>query len=136
MWGIFLTPEERRNEDMQFIHDWLNANSGRIAYTTYGKYGKELFKMGIFKKWLSIYKNSQKAKLIDPDECAHAEKEFPPHKIISDDPHILALAKVGDIKILCTSDKKLKMDFEQHIKGEVYETKEDEDALLNSPPCP
>ncbi len=136
MWGNFLTPKEQRNEDMQFIHNWLDESSGRIAYTTGGAFNDELNKIHKAKRWLMGNLESGKAKLISPEACADAEKEFPIKEIMSDDPHILALAKAGNIKILCTNDKKLKKDFKNRIKGKIYETKEEHGKMLLSNHCP
>ncbi len=140
MWGEFLTKKECRNEDMQFIHEWLSASNERIAYTADGTFNDELNKIYKAKRWLMDNLKSGKAKLIDHKECVNAEREFKrefkDQNIKFNDSHILALAKVGNIKTLCTHDGRLRKFFENLIKGEVYETKkEDKAALLNSPPC-
>ncbi len=133
MWGKFFKSD---NEDMQFIHDWLNRHNGKIAYTTIGKFGKELnTKEGIkFKTWLA--KNSTHRKLIDPKRCADAEESFLDLITESNDPHILALAKAGNIKILCTNDDALMKDFKKLIKGRIYQYKNNHWRMLRRDTCP
>lgn len=56
--------------------------------------------------------------------------------IRSDDPHIIALAVIGEVKVLISEDRKLIQDFKEHVsQGKVYKTKGHK-HLLTKDTCP
>ena len=62
-------------------------------------------------------------------------------KCKSDDPHIIALARVSGARVLCTKDKKLKDDFKNLALvnspgGHIYETAADSEHLHHRHGCP
>ena len=136
MWGRFLTPQEERDEDMQFIHDWLNKKNGKIAYINQGTFCRELNNSNITKKWVIGNRSRGKIKFIDSELYANAEKELQKHKVHSNDKHVLALAKAGNIKILCTDDRPLMDDFKDLIGGKIYQYKEHHKHMLHRDTCP
>ncbi|MGU9951283.1 MAG: hypothetical protein ACNYPH_03045 [Gammaproteobacteria bacterium WSBS_2016_MAG_OTU1] len=136
MWGRFLTPQEERDEDMQFIHDWLNKQNGKIAYTNQGTFCGELNNSNTTRKWIITNRAMGKIKFIDPKLCANAEKEFRKQKVKSNDKHVLALARAGDIKILCTDDDALMGYFKNMIGGKIYQYKKHHKDMLSKDTCP
>ena len=58
-------------------------------------------------------------------------------RIESDDPHIIALAIIADVKVLISNDRRLHEDFKNRnlVGGKVYQTKS-HSRLLRNDTCP
>ena len=130
LWSKFNDP---KNEDMEPVRDWIDHKNGKIAYSPVGKIKQELEKsknmIGKFKK----YKRDGQLKLVPKEDVEQAKKGLKGLK--SDDPDIIALAQVSNVKLLATEDKDLHTDFKNIIKGNIYQTK-DHKPLLRKVKCP
>ena len=132
-WGDFL----KNKPDMQPIHKWLEK-TGKLIYSNHIEF-KELSPKYI--RNLQEYKRKKKAELISSEivkkgiEEIQKEIKKKSQKIQSNDIHILGLAKVKNIKLLCTKDKDLHKDFKKIIKGNIYQNKNHQ-KLLTKDTCP
>ena len=140
MWGKFNDP---KNEDMQPVRDWIDNKGGKIAYSPVGKIGKELERSVKMKNKFDEYGLVDeygligKIKKFSKKEVEQAKKKL--EGLASDDPDIIALAQVSNVKLLVSSDKKLHKDFTNTKiikKGKIYQTKEDHEHLLRKVKCP
>ena len=85
-----------------------------IVYTTDydNKFAEELKCNHRAASLLKDFLDNQKAEVIDHTECSEAERYIPDNPIRkSDDPHVLALAKVSNATVLFSCDGKLRSDF-------------------------
>ncbi len=139
VFGDFLA---NKSQDMQCIHDWLKAGKGKLSITNEGIYGKE-FKPYSTREIMKVYDQKGLLKKCNVQEYHKAEKKFKNmkthgikikgEKIRSDDLHVLALAEVGNVKILCTQDIALMSDFKRLTSGKIYKNKKKHgDMLLNT----
>ncbi len=113
-------------EDAIPIHTWLQRG-GAVAYCTVGKYKQELEKFDNKgrSKLLELQRNG-KAFLVN-DQTVIAEKESleKTDACISNDIHILALARASGARLLYTGDNALKRDFKNKEiidspRGKIY----------------
>ena len=128
-WGDFL----KQKPDMEPIHNWLDKKNGKLVYSNHQGF-KELSLT--YQRSLQEYKKAGKAKLV-PGEKVEKEirKIKKKHNIEkSNDPHILGLAKAGNVKVLCTKDQALQEDFKTIIRGNIYKNKNHQ-HLLTSDLC-
>ena len=124
------------HEDMAPIHDWVNR-SGRIVYSTGDKFSSELQLSA--RKELTRYAQEGKAKFIPAERVAEEATNLRKNmsEIKSDDQHVLALARLSQTRLLCTSDQKLMADFRNHEiirapRGRVYQNKQHQNLLKTS----
>lgn len=131
-YGLFLDPN---NEDMKPVRDWMNTKNGKMIYSAIGKIKKEVKKSPRMRARLfDEYRRAGKLKVFLAETVAEEKAKLPEHK--SDDPDILALARVSKVTLLVTEDKDLQDDFERIIPGgNIYKTKDDAD-FLNKDLCP
>ena len=87
----------------------------------------------MYDKFFKEYRRSEKLKLFSEKKVEQAKKELKGLKF--DDPDIIALAQVSNVKVLATRDKNLQGDFKKIIKGKIYQTK-DHKHLLTQDTCP
>lgn len=96
------------HKEMAPIHKWLKKKGNRFIYPA-KEYGHNKWK-----RRLEELRKAGKAKFIgNQDELRAAEACFKKKDLKSNpkDAHILALAKLGKVKVLCTNDGNLKDDF-------------------------
>ena len=74
-------------------------------------------------------------KLVDKSEVLRAEAKLKNLNLKSNDIHILALAKAGNVKLLCSNDVHLHKDFKGVIHGKVYKDRRHSKLLINNG-CP
>ena len=104
---------------MARLREWIK-DDGRMVYLDDGKYAEEV-KRAKVEELMAEYKGAGKIKIADKDKYENALEKFNKMVLLSDDPHILALAEASGATMLCTGDKKLIKDFEKHfLKVEVY----------------
>ncbi len=123
----FLNP---KNKDMQPVRNWIKKG-GRIAYSPTEKFEKELtigMKLKIFADF-----ESNNIKFCNKKSVERTQNSL--QDLVSDDPHIIALAQVANVKLLVSSDKKLHADFKKIIKGNVYQNSSHAE-LLDNCSCP
>lgn len=128
LWRDFLN----NKPDMVPIRKWLNNKNGKLAYSNHQCFERELREC---KESLVAYSRAGRAKLVSKEKVEKAINKINKESIKSNDSHILALAKAGDVKLLVSKDKKLHQDFKEMIKGKVYQNKEHK-GLLTEDLCP
>ncbi|MCE2485793.1 MAG: hypothetical protein J4F42_09805 [Desulfurellaceae bacterium] len=124
-YGDFLNPE---NQDMKPVRDWMNAKNGKMVYSSIGKIKKELRQSRKMNDKFKEYRRAGKIISYPRQAIAEEKTNLPSHK--SDDPDVLALARVSEVTLLVTDDRDLQADFERIIPGgRIYKTKDDADFL-------
>ena len=124
---------DKNDKDMGPVRNWLYKTNGKIAYSPTKKFQNE------FKKGNVDYAGLNRAgnlKLVT-EGVEEKEKELKGN-IKSDDPHIIALAVVANVRVLVSQDKALINDFtnrELVAHGKVYQRAEHA-HLLNKLRCP
>ena len=132
MFGEF---KDQDNEDMQPVWNWLEKKNGKIAYSNTKKFDEE-WERGGLTDLIKLLKQAEKLKEIPAPDVQQKENELT-GKIASDDPHIIALAIVADVKVLVSSDRALHQDFKNRnlVGGKVYQNKKHA-RLLTKDTCP
>ena len=132
--GAFLA--DPPDDDSKPILNWLNRGTGRIVYSTEGKFAQEI--QGRAKHRLAEYYRQGKATFI-PRRCFAAyECDLNARRdLCSDDPHVLALAKAARARLLYTADRNLMKDFTNkniidEPRGKVYSRKRHAGLLTGS----
>ena len=124
-------------EDAIPIHTWLRRRKGKLVYSTGGKFADEI--IGKARQRLMDY---VRAGLVVEEvrrENLREEEQGLEDEIGSDDPHVLALARVSGARLLYTDDGNLMADFKnkQFIdqpRGKVYSSAANR-TLLNRTKC-
>lgn len=119
VFGTFL--REPPAEETVPIHNWLNRK-GRIVYSTGGKFAGEIGRKA--RERLLIYVRAGRAVEVKAERL-HDEETVLAGRIVSDDPHVLALARVSGARLLYTNDTDLMTDFKNKRliddpRGSVY----------------
>ena len=123
---------EPPSDDTRPIHDWVAKKSGSLIYTTYGQYGDELKTV---QKRLLTYYRSGKATHIGKEKIISEEAKLQvANEHISDDVHILALARASGARLLYTGDKNLMTDFKtksiiDNPRGKIYSNAKQKNLL-------
>lgn len=125
--------KDKNNQDMKPVRNWLRRKNSKIAYAATKKFcsewsGKE--KRRQLKEWSRAGKLSQKDKIKVKKEINQLRG-----KIRSNDVHIIALARVANVKVLVSHDKDLHKDFTGLVGGKIYQTKQ-HSHLLVTDMCP
>ena len=140
MFGLFLNRKNRSDgtdKDLSPVKEWIEKNGGKLAYSPTDTFVTELEKAPNMKNLIYRYKQLGKIKSKPKEEVEKKAKELK-DLIRSNDPHIIALAQVANVKLLITDDLKLRDDFtnNEFIKqGKVYRYKTHE-HLLKPDTCP
>ena len=119
--GDFL---RQNNPDFRPVWRWVNKK-GKIAYCPTGSIKKEM--KYYIKRLVSVSRELQRSnmvKYINVDDFSSEERMLLECKnkpnypaILSDDIHIIALAKAANVKVLVTNDKTLMTDFKNYVNG-------------------
>ena len=134
MFGEFRDPA---NENMEPVWNWLRKKNGKIAYSNTKKFEEEWERGGVT-NLIKLLRQSGQLKEILPQGVEAKENELNRTGAIrSDDPHIIALAIIANVKVLVSNDKTLHEDFKNRnlVGGRVYQTKS-HSCLLRKDMCP
>ena len=108
---------------------WLNNGSGRLVVG--GKLLKELEEGSQdFRKWATAVALAGRMRIVSKGKVdARAERVQSEGAIMSDDPHVLALAQISGARLLYTNDRALQQDFRNkrlidNPPGRIYSTDE------------
>lgn len=106
---------------------WINRKSGRLVAG--GKLWDELMNSGDgFRRWASqALLAGRLIKLSSTEVNKMSERIEAEEEIESDDPHVLAVARIGDARLLFSNDQPLHKDFKNkelinNPEGKVYST--------------
>lgn len=111
------------DENAAPIHDWLLRRKGKLIYSTGGKFAREI--VGKARQRLVEYVRAGLAVEEVRSERLLEEERGLAAEIKSDDPHVLALARVSGARLLYTGDGDLITDFKtkrfiDRPRGKVY----------------
>ena len=123
--------------------EWIN--SGRGSLVVGGKLRRELGKIAACDVWLQQATLAGRARNVDDRRVDELASELE-RQCLSDDPHVIALAKISGARLLYTNDSNLQRDFRdprliKKPRGKVYTTKLSQDynsthhQLLRSNVC-
>jgi hypothetical protein len=127
-------------DDYRPIFDWILKRDGRLVYG--GKLAGELERSEKFKRAIKTWGESGKAVRKSDDEIRRQEKLLK-GKTRSNDPHVLALARISNARILCTNDDNLIADFKDRRivpgsgerRGKVYRNASHQRLLKHHSGC-
>ena len=126
---------EPADEDMKPVWNWLDRQNGKIAYASTKKFEEEWERGGGIQLRRELQRRNKLKEMPAQDvQQKAAELEG---KIESDDPHIIALAIIANVKVLVSNDRRLHEDFKNRdlVGGSVYQTKS-HSRLLRKDMCP
>ena len=121
------------------VRRWLERRRGMIVYSTGGSFAEEI--KGKARAALASYARQGMAQLIPHALLTEEEATLNSHPDrTSDDPHVLALARCADVRLLYTKDRALIADFKNKNivdkpRGRVYSGAANADLLARSG-CP
>ena len=128
--------KKQADEDMRLVWNWLQKKNSKIAYATTEKFKDEWIRGGGDSLMRELERN-KKLKLVSNQDVLNEQNEVE-RKIESNDSHIIALARVAQVKVLVSQDRSLINDFtnrELVAGGKVYQRAEHA-HLLNRLRCP
>lgn len=96
-------------QDFELIYNDLYSPRGITQVVFGGKNGREL--ANCVGEQLRVLEQAGKARKVDDNEIDKQEIVFGASSLESNDPHVLALATVSGVRLLCTHDKALMRDF-------------------------
>ena len=131
--GEFKNPAD---ENMAPVREWHERQNGKFVYAGTRKFRKDWEKEN-HQKLIRTWKRRGKLKTVD---AGKVEKETATleGQIRSDDPHIIALARVANVKMLISHDRDLHDDFTNRKLiqgGKIYQNKSHR-HLLTPDLCP
>lgn len=119
--------------DFMPVMDWLQCK-GRLVYG--GQLTHELEQAGVRKYLLELNRAGRAVPWPDA-KIASEEKRV---RCRSNDPHVIALARVSGARTLCSRDKRLHADFKDpklvsNPRGSVYQTRQHRRLLRHTASC-
>ena len=130
MYGLFLKQD---NKDMKPVKDWVDKKNGKVVYSPVGKMKTELEKAPNVRRQFEQYRRAGKLKSIPVEIVEEKKSRLPPLR--SNDPDIIALAQVSEVKLLISGDENLHADFKTIVRGKIYQTSAHK-RLLHNDLCP
>lgn len=116
---------EPTHNDFQPVMVWLTSprEDGRLVFG--GHLAIELNKVNAARRFVKALQQAGRARFI-PTVALKAETDNLPALCVSNDYHVIALARVSGARILCSRDKALHQDFSNtklvsHPRGHVYQ---------------
>lgn len=115
------------------VQKWVEKTRGKIMYSPVGKTQQEWNRHTDMQAKIHVYRRLGVLEMVDAKEVrAQTEVLRKSKKLRSNDPHIIALAKVSGATLLVSEDKKLWHDFETMIKnGKTYHSETSPDTIQN-----
>lgn len=124
---VFLVPED---PDFCEVHESLFTDKMPDAKIVFGGHlGVEYGKSGKIRKMVVELSRAGKAVRIDDDTVNKEQVEVANSGLCcSNDSHIIALARVSAVRLLCSHDRNLHTDFTNHLllsnpRGKVYQNR-------------
>jgi hypothetical protein len=129
------------DDDFKPVLDWLTLPSQNGQLVTGGKAADELLKMGAPRRFIRALAQAGRLRLI-PKASVYAEQAIVLATDLckSDDPHIIALARVSGARVLCSYDKALHADFKNpnlvsKPRGKIYQNATPRHLLQHTAAC-
>ena len=111
-------------EYMKPLREWIEGK-GKIVYSSAGDIGKELNNK--MRRRLENYRRIGKAKFVSKEEVEREKKVVDGLNLQSNDPYIIALARVSNTRLLTSEDAALCEDFKNRNiirRGKIYKAQE------------
>ena len=122
----------KKTRDMVPVREWVDKKGGKIAYSPTDDLRRELKHNHQMREKFKGYMREGKLKVIDKKAVLREQKRIQrKHDLTSNDPHILALAKIGHVQVLVSQDQKLGNDFSSICGGKIYKRKNHKHLLQN-----
>jgi hypothetical protein len=115
----------QEHDDFRPLIDWLVSPKKDGKLVVGGRLAVELDKVLPAKRFIRSLLQAGRAKQI-PDDVINEEETLIADSCKSDDPHVIALARISGARILCSHDKTLHKDFKNeelvsNPKGRIYQ---------------
>jgi len=136
------------DDKLKPVWDWLTEPSQNGRLVTGGKAADELLKMGAPRRFIRALAQAGRLRLIPKAEVEAEQTIVLATELCqSDDPHIIALARVSGARVLCSHDKALHADFSAkpprgknpHLvskpRGKIYQNATHRHLLQHSAAC-
>ncbi len=134
---VFADAADRSDSRFAPLVKWLYSDQGKLVIG--GKLTRELYKVAAARRALVALNRAGKAWIPPKDGAIEEEMaSLPPHR--SDDPHVLALARLSGARTLCTEDGDLESDFKNRAivpapKGVIYKNETHRRLLKHTRGC-
>jgi hypothetical protein len=117
-----------------FLPIWNAVSEGRARAVHGGRLSVEYSRLSRVAQRLLLELGRQgKVRRVDDSEVEQATNTYQDQDICSDDPHILGLAHVSGVRLLCSHDQNLHADFTNPMllqpSGNIYQTSEHEHLI-------
>ena len=128
-------------EYMKPLRRWIEKRGGKIVYSSAGDIGKELNNSKMRRR-LENYRRIGKAKFFSKEEVEREKKVVDGLNLQSNDPYIIALARVSNTLLLTSEDVALCKDFKNRKiiegGGKIYKAQahSKQKRLLSRDTCP
>ncbi|MCY4099714.1 MAG: hypothetical protein OXF46_02215 [Rhodobacteraceae bacterium] len=132
--GVFINSTKEKNRSAWELKNYIQDR--RILLVFGGKkLKKEYRKNNDFSRWLRLQILGGSANVIDDKIINVEEKKLKIVSCLSDDEHVLALAKVSGARLLYTKENALAKDFKNRklIGGKVYRAEPPKNELTQQP---
>ena len=115
----------------EFFFDWLSTR-GRLVVG--GKLRDELAENQNFRVWLSQAVQSGRARIFNDSMVESATSDVLAEGVCqSNDPHVIALARISGVRLLYTNDGLLQNDFKAIIhEGVIYTTRRSKETVTRT----
>ena len=122
--------------DFKDVHASLFGNKGTISKLVYGgELLREYNKNNAVRRQIALLDTAGRARKISDEQVDEESGNVSRSGLcVSDDPHIIALARVRSVRLLCSHDQNLHQDFTNktlldHPRGKVYQNSTHKDLL-------
>jgi hypothetical protein len=124
---------EPLHDDFRPIIDWLTSPNKNGKLVVGGHLAVELNRLGRARRFIRSLQQAGRARFI-PEDVTKQETNRVSSMCESNDPHIIALAKISGARLLCSRDTTLHRDFTNpelisDPRGHIYQTSEHEHLL-------
>jgi len=132
---VFPKPPAKAHPDYQPLLQWLYKKDGILVFG--GENARELNRVGAAARALIELKRATRAKEI---QGVDEEQKRIEHLCVSDDPHVIALARKSGARTLCSDDEGLHKDFKNrnlisNPNGVIYQNAGHRKLLRHTPGC-
>ena len=118
------------------LWEWINGGKAVLVYG--GKLTDELLKVERAARQIKTWRDAGLAHRVARDEIRSEERGIKA-QCSSDDPHVIALARVSGARLLCSSDKTLHADFKSTLisnpSGAIYQNASHTSLLRHRQGC-
>jgi len=120
------------------IRSWLNSSECCLVYG--GRLAGELLKIGKARRYLKALDQAGKARHIPEKSVAIEQQDIIEKRLpfVSNDLHVVALARISGARLLCSHDRDLHTDFTNQIlisrpRGKIYQNPSHKHLLRQRP---